>query len=134
MPLEQLLLRIKTLPSFHGQALHSVLRKAIEPPVDENISSAIKRLQNLGAFEKENLTPLGYHISSLPVDVRIGKLMLFGAIFQCFDSVLTIAASLSYKSPFVSPFSKRNEADKRKRMFAIGCSDHLTVLNAYKVS
>jgi ATP-dependent RNA helicase DHX57 len=107
----------------------------IEPPDEENIGSAIERLQNVGAFDlDENLTPLGHHLSALPVDVRIGKLMLFGAIFQCLDSILTIAASLSHKSPFVSPFSKRDEADKKKKQFAIGFSDHLTVLNAYKVS
>lgn len=46
--------------------------------------------------------------------------------------MLTIAACLSYKSPFVSPFNKRSEADKRKKSFAICNSDHLTVLRAYK--
>lgn len=51
---------------------------------------------------------------------------------QSVDSVLTIAACLSYKSPFVSPFNKRNEADKRKKSFAICNSDHLTILRAYK--
>lgn len=51
---------------------------------------------------------------------------------QSVDSVLTIAACLSYKSPFVSPFNKRKEADKRKKSFAICNSDHLTVLKAYK--
>lgn len=49
------------------------------------------------------------------------------------DSVLTIAACLSYKSPFVSPFSKRKEADAKKKEFAVSNSDHLTVLSAYKV-
>lgn len=93
------------------------------------------RLQDVGALDEEHgLTALGHHLSALPVDVRIGKLMLFGAIFQCLDSVLTIAACLSHKSPFVSPFSKRNEADKKKREFAICNSDHLTCLLAYKVS
>ncbi|CAO1440622.1 unnamed protein product [Diamesa tonsa] len=132
IPLEQLLLRIKTLPNFKGQDLLGILMRAIEPPSPENIASAVKRLQNLGAFEEENLTPLGRHLSSLPVDVRIGKLMLFGAIFQCLDSILTICACLSHKSPFVSPFSKRQQADAKKRQFAIGNSDHLTVLNAYR--
>lgn len=54
-------------------------------------------------------------------------------VFQCVDSVLTIAACLSYKSPFVSPFSKRKEADSKKKEFSIGNSDHLTMLTAYKV-
>ncbi|XP_070503518.1 putative ATP-dependent RNA helicase DHX57 [Chironomus tepperi] len=132
IPLEQLLLRIKILNNFHGKKIHDVLSKCIEPPTMESAESAIKRLQNLGAFEKENLTPLGSHLALLPVDVRIGKLMLFGAIFQCLDSVLTICASLSHKSPFVSPFTKRQEANAKKRQFSIANSDHLTVLNAYK--
>lgn len=132
IPLEQLLLRIKMLPNFEGQTLVTVLNHSIEPPSADNVQGAIKRLQNLGAFEKESLTALGSHLALLPVDVRIGKLMLFGAIFQCLDSVLTICACLSHKSPFVSPFSKRQQADARKRQFAIGNSDHLTVLNAYR--
>lgn len=132
IPLEALLLRIKMLPNFEGHSLTSILNQSIEPPSEENMQGAIKRLQNLGAFEEESLTALGSHLALLPVDVRIGKLMLFGAIFQCLDSVLTICACLSHKSPFVSPFSKRQQADSRKRQFAIGNSDHLTVLNAYK--
>lgn len=33
---------------------------------------------------------------------RLGKLMVFGSIFRCLDASLTIAAALSFKSPFVS--------------------------------
>lgn len=131
----------------------------VEPPSTEGIDSAIIRLQDVGAFDaKQQLTALGEHLSALPVDVRIGKLMLFGAIFQvhnnvhvrmnphtnymkclyyisqCVDSVLTIAACLSYKTPFVSPFSKQKEASAKKKEFALFNSDQLTVLNAYKVS
>lgn len=55
----------------------------LEPPSEESIVSAIKRLQDVGAFDSnDNLTALGHHLAALPVDVRIGKLMLFGAIFQ----------------------------------------------------
>ncbi|XP_053697637.1 putative ATP-dependent RNA helicase DHX57 [Sabethes cyaneus] len=133
IPLEPLLLRIKTLSTLQARELKHVLKAIIEPPSDENIEAAKKRLVDVGAFDlQEQLTPLGHHLSALPVDVRIGKLMLFGAIFQCLDSVLTIAACLSYKSPFVSPFNKRDEADSRKRLFGIANSDHLTMLNAYR--
>ncbi|XP_067636192.1 putative ATP-dependent RNA helicase DHX57 [Eurosta solidaginis] len=133
VPLEQLVLRIKTLPCFSAKNTLEVLGRTLEPPTEENILSAVRRLQDVGALdETQNLTSLGHHLSALPVDVRIGKLMLYGAIFQCLDSVLTIAACLSHKSPFVSPFSKRAEAEKRKREFAICNSDHLTMLLAYK--
>lgn len=53
-------------------------------------------------------------------------------LLQSVDSVLTIAACLGYKTPFVSPFNKRDEADKRKKSFAICDSDHLTILRAYQ--
>lgn len=67
-----------------------------------SLDAAKQRLQDLGALTTdEKLTPLGYHLACLPVDVRIGKLMLFGAIFRCLDPALTIAASLAFKSPFV---------------------------------
>lgn len=106
----------------------------MEPPVKENIDSAILRLQDVGAFDKDNnLTPLGQHLAALPVDVRIGKLMLYGAIFSCVDAALTMAASLSYKTPFVAPFGKKEQAMAKKKEFAVGHSDHLTVLRAYKV-
>ncbi|TMW48422.1 hypothetical protein DOY81_006512 [Sarcophaga bullata] len=133
VPLEQLVLRIKTLPNFEGLNVVEVLGQTLEPPTEESIISAVTRLQDVGALDEEQkLTPLGHHLSALPVDVRIGKLMLFGAIFQCLDSILTIAACLSHKSPFVSPFNKRAEAEKCKREFALCNSDHLTCLLAYK--
>lgn len=65
----------------------------LEPPAEESVSGAITRLVHVGALDQgENLTPLGQHLAALPVDVRIGKLLLYGAIFNCLDSVLTIAA------------------------------------------
>ncbi|XP_062427610.1 putative ATP-dependent RNA helicase DHX57 [Rhea pennata] len=133
VPLEQLCLRIKILEMFSTQSLHSVLSRLIEPPRTESLRASKLRLQDLGALTSdEKLTPLGYHLASLPVDVRIGKLMLFGTIFRCLDPALTIAASLAFKSPFVSPWDKREEANKKKLEFAVGNSDYLALLQAYK--
>ncbi|XP_071961739.1 putative ATP-dependent RNA helicase DHX57 [Antedon mediterranea] len=133
VPLEQVVLKIKMLKVFNGLLVKTVFSRLLEPPPDSNISDAITRLCNLGALNKDQqLTALGYHLASLPVDVRIGKLMLFGAIFRCLDPVLTIAAVLSYRSPFVAPFGKKEEADKKRKEFAEGNSDHITLLKAYK--
>uniref|UniRef100_A0A665WCX5 Putative ATP-dependent RNA helicase DHX57 n=1 Tax=Echeneis naucrates TaxID=173247 RepID=A0A665WCX5_ECHNA len=134
VPLEQLCLRIKVLDVFAKQTLESVFSRLIEPPAMESLDAAKQRLQDLGALTAdEMLTPLGYHLACLPVDVRIGKLMLFGAIFRCLDPALTIAASLAFKSPFVSPWDKREEANEKKLAFALANSDHLALLQAYKV-
>lgn len=65
-------------------------------------SHAFPSLQT--ALDKEQeLTPLGVHLARLPVEPHIGKMILFGALFCCLDPVLTIAASLSFKDPFVIP-------------------------------
>ena len=52
-------------------------------------------LKRLGALdEREGLTPLGQHLATLPVDVRVGKMLLYGSMLGCLDPVLTIAAVL----------------------------------------
>jgi ATP-dependent RNA helicase DHX57 len=133
VPLEQMVLRIKVLPLFKNKTVESVLRDMIEPPLEEGMQSAIVRLKGVGALDTDcDLTPLGFHLASLPVDVRIGKLLLFGAVFCCLDSALTIAAALSYRSPFLSPFGKREEAQRKKLSFAMRNSDHLATLRAYQ--
>lgn len=111
-----------------------LLERLLEPPSRQSISDALKRLQDVGAFDSAySLTPLGHHLGALPVDVRIGKLILYGAIFCCVDSALTIAACLSHKSPFASPFDKRREVDAKRKEFTTAQSDQLTILKAYKV-
>lgn len=77
-------------------------------------------MQALSNDHWQHLTPLGRHLSNLPVDVHIGKMLLFGAIFQCLDPILTIAAAMSFKSPFVRPFGKEDEADKARESFKKG--------------
>ena len=99
VPLEQMLLRIKIMPLFETKpSVQDVLKNLIEPPANESVYQSLKRLRDVGAIDQEeSLTPLGYHLANLPVDVRIGKLIIFGSVFKCLDSALTIAACLSYR-------------------------------------
>uniref|UniRef100_A0A5F5PS63 ATP-dependent DNA/RNA helicase DHX36 n=1 Tax=Equus caballus TaxID=9796 RepID=A0A5F5PS63_HORSE len=100
-PLEELCLQIKIL-RLGGIACF--LSRLMDPPSDEAVSLSIKHLMELNALDKqEELTPLGVHLARLPVEPHIGKMILFGALFCCLDPVLTIAASLSFKDPFVIP-------------------------------
>lgn len=77
------------------------------------------------------LTALGFHLATLPVDPRVGKMMIYGALFGCIDPALTIAASMSARNPFMSPFDKRDEADAVRKQFATDGSDHLAILVAF---
>ena len=136
VPLEQLVLRIKAL-QYPGTAAE-VCARLVEPPAPHAVQRAVEELVFLEAMtisesgNNEELTTLGVHLSTLPVDCRIGKLILLGAMFGVTDDALTIAATLSYRNPFMSPMAAREEADRAKMTFATAQSDHLTVLNAYK--
>jgi HrpA-like RNA helicase len=101
--------------------------KLVEPPDPQAVAASIASLEELQALRvvhpagrplEEELTALGHHLARLPVDARIGKMLIYGAMFCCLDPVLTIAAALSYRSPFVAPFDKRDQADAAKMSFA----------------
>ncbi|KAI8596835.1 P-loop containing nucleoside triphosphate hydrolase protein [Dissophora ornata] len=129
MPLEELCLMIKMCEL--GE-IAEVLGSALDAPPPKAIENAIQALQDVRALTKaEELTPLGIHLCNLPVDVHIGKMILFGSIFKCLDPILTIAAMLSFKSPFVTPFGAEDEADAAKAKFKLADSDMLTWYNAY---
>uniref|UniRef100_A0A8D2P3F0 ATP-dependent DNA/RNA helicase DHX36 n=1 Tax=Zosterops lateralis melanops TaxID=1220523 RepID=A0A8D2P3F0_ZOSLA len=129
-PLEELCLQIKIL-KLGGIAYF--LSKLMDPPSREAVMLAINHLMELNALDRqEELTPLGVHLARLPVEPHIGKMILFGALFCCLDPVLTIAASLSFKDPFVIPLGKEKIADaRRKELSKNSKSDHLTVVNAF---
>ena len=100
---------------------------------DSAINASTDLLRQIGALDEANddcLTPLGFHLATLPVDVRIGKMLIYGAIFGCVEPVLTMAAAMGFRSPFFSPIDKRDEADKVRKSFGVAHSDHLTTLKA----
>ena len=54
------------------------------------------------------LTPLGYHLSRLPMDAKVGKVLIVGCILGCLDGALTVAAALSCtKSCFLAGFGRQ---------------------------
>ncbi|KIO31878.1 hypothetical protein M407DRAFT_217155 [Tulasnella calospora MUT 4182] len=79
----------------------------------------------------EEITPMGRLLSKMPIDVHLGKFILTSVVMKCLDPALTIAAALSAKSPFLTPFGQEEEADKAKQKFNSDNSDFLTVHNAF---
>ncbi|XP_062112415.1 DExH-box ATP-dependent RNA helicase DExH1 isoform X1 [Humulus lupulus] len=130
-PLQELCLQIKSLQL--GTA-GSFLAKALQPPDSLAVQNAIELLKTIGALDDmEELTPLGRHLCTLPLDPNIGKMLLMGSIFQCLNPALTIAAALAHRDPFVLPIERKEEADAAKRSFAgDSCSDHIALLKAFE--
>lgn len=130
-PLQELCLHIKSL---QFGAIESFLAKALQPPDALSVHNAIELLKTIGALDDtEELTPLGRHLCTLPLDPNIGKMLLMGSIFQCLNPALTIAAALAHRDPFVLPINRKEEADAAKRSFAgDSCSDHIALLKAFE--
>ncbi|KAJ8938405.1 hypothetical protein NQ314_011511 [Rhamnusium bicolor] len=101
--------------------------KLMDPPESKALQLSVNLLKRLNALDdNENLTPLGYHLSKLPMAPQMGKMILFGAIFSCIDPILSVAASLDFKDAFQIPMGKENLADRKKAELAAGWnSDHL---------
>ena len=54
----------------------------------------------------------------------MGKLLVLGASLGCLSPALTIAACLSYKSPFSAPFDQQDAAMRAKQAFAASGMRH----------
>lgn len=130
-PLESLCLQVKSL----GLAdVEEFLGRALESPDSRSIANALELLRVIGAIRESNgdLTPLGKHLAGLPVDPRLGKMLLYAVMCRCLDPVLTIASSLGFRNPFTMPLGRKEEADRIKAQFAEGrISDHGAYLAAF---
>ena len=57
--------------------------QCIEPPDDATVATAVNRLKDLGALTKAGeLTPLGRHLALLPIDVQLGKVLIYGTMLR----------------------------------------------------
>ncbi|KAI5065119.1 hypothetical protein GOP47_0019814 [Adiantum capillus-veneris] len=130
VPLHSLCLQIKSL---NLGSIEGFLSKAMQPPEPLSVKNAIHLLKIIGALDdNEELTYLGRHLSTFPVEPTIGKMLVMGSTFGCLEPVLTIAAGLTLRDPFVSPFDKRDMADRKRFEFgARDCSDHIAYVHAY---
>lgn len=125
--LEELLLTIKVLCI---KEVKPFIATFIDVPEDHVILASIVLLQRLGALtESEDLTPLGLHLARLAIPPQIGKMLLLSSIFSCVDPISSIAAGLSFKSPFYTVMGKEESCNKAKRQFSKD-SDQLAVANA----
>jgi ATP-dependent RNA helicase DHX29 len=112
--------------------IEETLSQALDPPSSRNIRRAIDALIEVDALTPgEELTSLGRQIAKLPLDAHLAKLVLLSTSFGCVDVAITIAAVLSSKSPFLTPFGAKQRADIARLAFKKGDSDLLTTYNAY---
>lgn len=101
--------------------VEQTLSEALDPPSNKNIRRAIEALKDVKALTNhESLTSLGQQLAKLPLDVFLGKLIIYGAFFKCLDAAVTIAAISSSKSPFTAANDGQRQTERAKTRFKKG--------------
>ncbi len=90
----------------------------IEPPQGRAIADGYQLLAELGAVDDDNeLTPVGRNLARLPLDPRVGRMILEAKERQALDEVLVIASALSVQDVRDRPMDKQAQADQAHAKF-----------------
>jgi len=105
----------------------------LDPPDARSIRDGVLLLQELGAFDRAGaITELGRRLARLPVDPRIGRMILQADAEGCVREVLVLAAALSIPDPRERPADRDEAARQKHARFADERSDFITYLNLWR--
>ncbi|TLS67598.1 ATP-dependent RNA helicase HrpA [Mariprofundus erugo] len=104
----------------------------MDAPEQQAIRDGYRLLEELQAVDSgRQLTPIGKKLVRLPVDPRIGRMLLQAGEEGALQELLIIAAGLSVQDPRGRPMDMQQQADEKHRSFANPASDFLTWLNMW---
>ncbi len=109
----------------------------VDPPDDRNIRDGIALLEELGAVDPERygtrkwLTTLGRRLVRMPVDPRLGRMVIEAGENGCLHEVMVITAGMSIQDPRERPFDHRTQADQLHARFKHPDSDFLSYVNLW---
>jgi len=105
----------------------------IEPPDGKAISDGFNLLQELSAVNRENqLTPLGRQLARLPIDPRLGRMLLEGAVQGSLAEVLIVASALSVQDVRERPADRQQAADQAHAQWKDPDSDFAALINLWR--
>ena len=105
----------------------------IEPPDGKAISDGFNLLQELSAVNRENqLTPLGRQLARLPIDPRLGRMLLEAAKLGSMAEVLIVASALSVQDVRERPADRQQQADQAHAQWKDPDSDFAALINLWR--
>ncbi|MGE6994425.1 ATP-dependent RNA helicase HrpA [Pseudomonas sp. NPDC047961] len=105
----------------------------IEPPDGRAISDGFNLLQELSAVNRENqLTPLGRQLARLPIDPRLGRMLLEAAQLGSMAEVLIVASALSVQDVRERPADRQQQADQAHAQWKDPDSDFAALINIWR--
>lgn len=105
----------------------------LDPPDARSIRDGVALLQELGAFDRTGaLTDLGRKLAQIPVDPRLGRMLLQAQEENCVREVLVLTAALSIPDPRERPADREEAARQKHARFTDENSDFTSFLNLWK--
>ena len=105
----------------------------IDPPDPRLIRDGYRLLTELQAVDANNrLTPIGRQLARLPIDPRLGRMLLAAERLGCIDEVLIVTTALAAQDPRERPRDRQQAADERHARFNEPGSDFLTLLKLWR--
>ena len=104
----------------------------LDPPERRSINDGVQLLQELGAFDTAGaITDLGRRLAQVPLDPRLGRMILQADTEGCLGEVLVLAAALSIPDPRERPTGREEAARAKHARFADPHSDFVSYLNLW---
>jgi len=104
----------------------------LDMPHPRMIADGYQLLNELGAIDAQHrLTAVGTRLAKLPIDPRVGRMVLAAKQENCLTEVLIIAAALSVQDPRERPLEKQGSADFAQAQFQDESSDFLSFLKMW---
>ena len=105
----------------------------IDPPDPKVVRDGYRLLEELGAVSaRGKLTALGQRLARLPVDPRLGRMLLAANEHGCLAEVLVIVSAMSIQDPRERPNDKQTQADQAHARFQHPRSDFLAWLALWR--
>jgi len=109
----------------------------LDPPSAGMIRQGFRELEELGAVQPAPhgvpaLTPIGRQLARMPVEPRLGRMLLAGHQEQALESVLTIVAALAGDDPRRRPIERQAEADRAHAVWKTPASDFAAWLRLWR--
>jgi ATP-dependent helicase HrpA len=105
----------------------------LEAPSGRAIADGYQLLNELGAVdEANNITPLGMQLAKLPLDPRLGRMLLEANTRGALDEVLIIASAISVQDVRDRPMDKQTQADQAHTKFDDEKSEFVGYLKLWK--
>ena len=104
----------------------------LDPPDRRSVRDGVQLLQELGAFDSAGaITDIGRRLAQLPIDPRLGRMVLQADAEGCLREVLVLAAALSIPDPRERPAEREEAARQKHARFADEHSDFTSYLNLW---